>query len=105
MDELAGFITPDNHVNFLAKKLFQHAGELMDGSIAYLGENGGGPVELHTHEHNHLFIVVKGEAKIFLDERTLILHENESYLVDGHIPHAIWNNQEDTTVMIGLSVK
>ena len=44
------FITPPNHVNFLAKKLFGEIGEIIDGSIAYLQPNGGGPDELHTHD-------------------------------------------------------
>lgn len=105
MDGLDGFITPQNHIHFLAKKLFGHSGEIMDGSIAYLYANGGGPEEPHTHEHNHLFIVVKGEAKIMLNNSYVIISENQSYLVPGTIPHAIWNNQPDTTIMIGISVK
>lgn len=55
-----GFMTPPKHVNFEAKKLFGSAGQIIDGSIAYITLKGGGPTEQHTHEHNHLFIVVKG---------------------------------------------
>lgn len=99
------FITPSEHIHFLAKKLFGQMGEIIDGSIAYLENQGGGPIKLHTHEHNHLFIVVQGEAKIILGEKTVILKENESYLVQGTVPHSVWNNREDTTVMIGISVK
>ena len=100
-----GFITPPEHINFLAKKLFGEVGEIIDGAIAYLEADGGGPTELHTHEHNHLFIVVKGEAKIILDKDEKIVKENESFLVDGRIPHSVWNNVAGTTVMIGISVK
>lgn len=99
------FMTPPNHINFSAKKLFGDSGEIIDGAVAYLGKNGGGPTELHTHEHNHLFIVVKGEAKIVLSDEEVIVHENESYLVKGSTPHSIWNNSDETTVMIGISVK
>lgn len=99
------FITPPNHVNFLAKKLFGETGEIIDGSIAYLQPNGGGPAELHTHEHNHLFIVTKGEAKILLDDKEIIVKKDESFLVKGSIPHSVWNNTDDETVMIGISVK
>ena len=102
---MTDFITPPNHINFLAKKLFTGMGEIIDGSIAYLEKDGGGPSELHTHEHNHLFIVVKGEAKIILNNTTVIIKENESYLVEGAIPHSVWNNFSGTTVMIGISVK
>ena len=59
------FLEVPNHINFKAKKLFG-AVEIKDGAIAYIDLNGGGPVELHTHNHNHLFIVTKGEAKIQL---------------------------------------
>ena len=98
------FITPPQHTNFLAKKLFAAQGELIDGSIAYLEPNGGGPTEQHTHEHNHLFIVVSGEAKILLGTEEMILKANNSFLVNGNIPHSVWNNSAETTVMIGLSV-
>ena len=100
-----GFMTPPNHVHFLAKKLFADVGEIIDGSIAYLEKDGGGPAERHTHVHNHLFIVVKGEAKIIMGDETVIVKENESYFVDGSIPHSVWNNLSETTIMIGISVK
>ena len=100
-----GFITPPDHVNFLAKKLFANMGEIIDGSIAYLDENGGGPAELHTHAHNHLFIVVKGEAKIQYADHAVIVSENNSYLVTGKMPHSVWNNSTEQSIMIGLSVR
>lgn len=105
MNDFKDFVTPPDHTDFLAKKLFGNVGEIMDGSIAYLHANGGGPTKLHTHEHDHLFIVIKGEAKIILNDSHIILHENESYLVKGSIPHSVWNNQEDITIMVGMSVK
>ena len=67
------FITPPKHINFKAKKLFGAVGEIIDGSIAYVDLNGGGPEQQHTHEHNHLFIVVKGEAKVLLGEEEIII--------------------------------
>ena len=100
-----GFTTPPNHVDFLAKKLFDSVGEIIDGSVAYLGKNGGGPTEKHTHPHNHLFIVTKGEAKILLGDEEIIVKKDESFLVKGVIPHSVWNNIDDETVMIGISVK
>lgn len=99
------FITPPNHVNFKAKKLFGNMGEIIDGSIAYVDLNGGGPTEQHTHEHNHLFIVTKGEAKIKLGDKEIIVKKDESYLVEGKIPHSVWNNIDSETIMIGISVK
>lgn len=66
---------------------------------------GGGPTEKHTHAHNHLFVVVKGQAKILLDDVEVIVFENESYIVPGNIPHSVWDNTDDETIMIGISVK
>lgn len=100
-----GFMIPPNHVNFEAKKLFDSVGEIIDGSIAYINLKGGGPTEKHSHEHNHLFIVVKGEAKVCLDDDEIIIHQNEAYLVKGTISHSVWSNQNEETVMIGISVR
>ena len=100
-----GFMVPPNHVNFEAKKLFGSVGEIIDGSIAYINLKGGGPTEKHTHPHNHLFIVVKGEAKAILGDAEVIIHQDEAYLVKGTIPHSVWSNQDDETVMIGISIK
>lgn len=102
---MQGFSTPPNHVEFLAKRLFGNVGQIMDGSIAYLNNNGGGPIEKHTHEHNHLFMVVEGEARVELGDKTVILHKNDAFLVEGKIPHSIWNNTDRTTIMVGISCK
>ena len=67
-------------------------GRIVDGSVAYIELYGGGPTELHTHEHNHLFIVTEGEARIQLDDETVIIHKDEAFLVEGRIPHSCWNN-------------
>ena len=77
------FMTPPKHVNFRAKKLFREMGRIVDGSVAYIDLKGGGPTELHTHEHNHLFIL----------------------LVEGRIPHSCWNNTDGVTKMIGITVQ
>ncbi len=100
-----GFITPPNHINFAAKKLFGSMGEIIDGSIAYIDLKGGGPTERHTHEHNHLFIVTSGEAVVLLGEEKVIIRKDEAFLVDGKTPHSVWNNIDGETVMIGISVK
>lgn len=99
-----GFLTPPNHVNFEAKKLFGEMGKIVDGSIAYINLKGGGPTKQHTHEHNHLFIVTQGEAKVLLGDETVIIKKDEAFLVEGKIPHSVWSNQDEETVMIGISV-
>lgn len=100
-----GFITPPNHVNFQAKRLFDQVGDIIDGSIAYINLKGGGPVQQHTHEHNHLFIVVKGVAKVLLDKEKVIIRKDEAFLIKGTVPHSVWSDQDEETVMIGISVR
>lgn len=91
-------------MKFKAKKLFGESGRIIDGSIAYIDLEGGGPVEQHTHEHDHLFIVTQGAAKLLLGEEEIILKKDEAYLVKGSIPHATWNVSDGETVMIGITV-
>ena len=103
---MLGFVPPPAHVNFLARKLFGEEGEIIDVSIAYLQSEGGGPIGNHVHpQHDHLFVVTKGQARIPLGEEAIILGKDEVYRVSGSIPHSVWNHIEGETVMIGISVK
>lgn len=102
---MADFMTPPKHINFLAKKLFSGDRQFVDVAIAYMGKNGGGPTLLHTHEHDHLFIVTQGEAKIMLNDRVVIVKKDESFLVEGSIPHSVWNNNDTETVVVGITLK
>ena len=101
---MSEFITPPKHVNFKAKKLFGEMGRIIDGAVAYMELGGGGPTKQHTHDHNHLFIVTEGEAKVLLGDKEVIIHKDESFLVEGRIPHSVWNNTENATKMIGITV-
>lgn len=98
------FKTPPDHINFLAKKLFGDCGKIIDGSIAYIKANGGGPTTPHTHPYSHLFIVFSGEVTIRTEDGDIVLRENESYLVDGTKMHSVWNNLNSTAIMVGISV-
>lgn len=98
------FKTPPGHVNFLAKRLFGAGGTIVDDAVAYLAPGGGGPVEMHTHATDHLFIVVSGEARVLLGDGEVIVRANESCLVKGNVPHSVWNNTDGETVMIGITV-
>ena len=99
------FMTPPDHVNFLAKPLFGAEGAIKGGAIAYLAPQGGGPTAPHTHAHDHLFVVVKGEAKFLLGDDVVFVSANEAFRVKGTVPHSIWNNLDSETVMIGISIQ
>lgn len=101
-----GFATPAAHVGFVAKRLFgREDGCIKDGAVAYIEPGGGGPTVQHTHGHDHLFIVVKGEATIRLGERVVKVGENESFRVEGSVPHSVWNETGETVVMVGITVE
>jgi quercetin dioxygenase-like cupin family protein len=102
---MSEFMTPPEHVNFQAKKLFGAVGTIVDRAVTYMDLDGGGPTELHTHDHNHLFIVTEGEAKILLGEEEVIIHKDEAFLVEGRISHSCWNNIDGVTKIIGITVK
>jgi len=97
--------TPLNHKNFLAKKIFENIGEIIDGSIAYIDINGGGPQPAHTHPHNHFFIVLEGEIKICLNNEEIVLKKDQSLLVKGSISHSVWNNKKEQAKVLGINIK
>ena len=45
------------------------------------------------------------EAKKLFGDEEVIIHQDEAFLVNGLIPHSVWSNQDDETVMIGISVR
>ena len=48
---------------------------------------------------------VNFEAKVLLGEEEVIIRQDEAYLVQGSIPHSVWSNTDNETVMIGISVR
>lgn len=88
-----------------AKKLFRNMGSITEGSSVRVAPFGGDPAEQHTYEHDHLYIVTKGEITIFLCEDSMILKEDEFFLVKGFIPHSLWNHTYSETSLIDISVK
>ena len=100
-----GFITPNGHTGFLAKKLFDKMGNIQWGAIAYIEKNGGGSVNNHTHSDNHLFIVVDDEVRIVMGKKEMVVVKKQAVFVDGMMPHSIWNNGDNTAVVIKISTE
>ncbi len=80
-------------------------GKIHWGAIAYIEKNGGGPENNHTHSDSHIFIVVDGEVRIVMGDKEMIAGKNQSVFVDGMMPHSIWNNGDNTAVVIKISTK
>ncbi len=104
MDE-SEFTVPPRHNGFLAKNLFGESGKIKRIAIAYIEKCGGGPKGDHTHNENHIFIVVDGEARVVLGDKEIVIKKNESLFVDGTSPHSIWNNSDEVCRVIKISVE
>lgn len=98
-----GFMTPEGHQGFLAKKLFDEMGKIRWGAIAYIEKGGGGPANDHTHSDDHLFIIVDGRVRIVSGDREIFAGKDEAVFVEGMVPHSIWNAGEETAVVIKIS--
>lgn len=92
------------HINMKAKKLFGEQGAIRDGSIAYLEPGAAGPIPSHMHAHDHLLIVVHGAIRVEQDGNKTIIPANEAYLVKGNVPHTIYNEMDQITTMIAISI-
>ena len=101
----SAFITPPNHTGFRAKVLLsKKQGAVADLSIAYILPEGGGPTKSHTHDHDHIFFVVYGDAKLHVGEEYVLLKEDEAYHVPGGIVHSVWNNGKGELKMLGINI-
>lgn len=98
------FTTPPGHKDFSAKKLFDACGAVHWGALAYIAPNGGGPEGNHTHDDNHMFIVCDGEVQIEVNGTTHTVRKNESFFVDGRLPHSIWNRSDKTAQVVKISL-
>ena len=49
--------------------------------------------------------MVKGEATIRLGDRVVKVAENDSFRVDGSVPHSVWNETDETVVMVGITTE
>lgn len=98
------YITPPAHNNFKALKLWDEPTNFSDLSIAYIEPGGGGPMELHTHPYDHLFIVVEGEVTILEDGKEFVLREEEAYRVKGSVPHSVRNQTQERVTMLGMTL-
>ena len=101
---MEGFITPQGHKDFLAKKLFDRMGSIQWGALAYIEPNGGGPQGNHTHPEDHIFIVAEGQVEILLGDQARTVEKDGMLYVQGSIPHYIWNREKQNANVIKISV-
>lgn len=104
-----GFITPEGHVNFLAKKLFEAGdgfqGRVQWGAAAYIAQGGGGPQGGHTHPSSHIFVVTEGKVRVMLDGAAHTVEKDQAFFVPGGVPHSIWNDRPETAKVIKINLE
>ena len=57
----------------------------------------------HTHAENHIFIVTEGEATVISDGKEIAVRQDEALLIDGSLPHSIWNRTDKTITVVKIS--
>lgn len=100
------FITPPNHQGFLAKQLFANCeeGKILNGFVAYLDPNGGGPEPPHTHSQDHLFIVTEGCITFKVADREIVVKKDNSLYVKGEEIHSLWNRTDKIAKVIKINL-
>jgi mannose-6-phosphate isomerase-like protein (cupin superfamily) len=99
------YIDPPNHFGFRAKALLRkEQGTKVDGAIAIIDPKGGGPSPDHTHEHDHLFFVIKGTATIRMGFEEVTLNEDKALVVLGNVEHSVWKFADTELKMIGINL-
>jgi mannose-6-phosphate isomerase-like protein (cupin superfamily) len=95
---------PPGHLKFAAKWLAQkETGAPVNVFWGDVGHEGGGPEPRHTHPHDHIFIIVEGEAKVVIGDEEHLLGSQQAIHITGTIPHAIWNVGPGELKMVGIS--
>ena len=98
------FITPPNHIRFNAKKLFYDVNAtILDSALAYVEPGGGGPDPAHTHDQDHIFIVVDGCATIRVGNEYTIVQKDEALYIKGQVEHSVWNKTNELMKIIKIN--
>lgn len=99
------FFTPENHKDFKALKLASDIdANIRDCAIAFIEPGGGGPYPDHTHSHNHLFTVISGIIEINEGNEKKQVSEGMSIIVNGELPHSVWNIGTVRAKVMGISL-
>ena len=99
------FIHPQGYVNFRAKKLFGMSGKILSGIIAYIDEDGGGPRPEHIHEYGHIYMLIQGGIEINVNNEKIRIRKNETFFVNGTVPHSVRNYFKGLTILVILNVE
>ena len=73
--------------------------------MTHLEPGGGGPISVHTHPHDHLFIVTEGTMEARLPESVRRFGPDEALLVRGAELHEIWNAGSTPAVVVGITLR
>ena len=97
--------TPPDHRGFLVEMLLsRNNGDITDCLLADIEPGGCGAEPPHTHEHDHLFVVVAGKVTINLGDRVVDVPENCAIHVPGKVVHSVWNHDTQPAKMVGVNL-
>ena len=103
---------PAGHENPLApgvwkKVLFQKA-DLQPGTVQMVNWArlpAGNTFSPHYHEDmQEIFIILRGEAQIMVDQQTVVLREGDSILIDAREVHRMWNTTREDVDYIAMGI-
>jgi len=80
--------TPDKHYALFGRSI--HSGEKV--AVARIWMSAFGGAEIHEHDSEHVFYILKGGAKMFDGKETHYVEEGESIIVEPGEPHAFTGN-------------
>ncbi len=92
------------HTGVLAKILLKDCGNINNVGIEIIKPHGGGPNHPDLHRHDHMFIVVEGEIRAEISGATKVIKKDESIIVDGRLPHSIWNDADTPAKVVKISI-
>ena len=92
------------HTATKAKTLLRDCGNIINVAIVVMEPHGGGPNTPGLHRHDPMFIVVEGEIRAQIGGATKVVKKDETIMVDGRLPHSIWNDGDTPAKVVKLSI-
>ena len=81
-------ITPNKHYDLFARGLY--TGKNVAVGRVWMSAYGG--AEIHEHDGEHVFYILRGGAKMFDGKETYYVEEGDCIIVEPGVPHSFTGN-------------
>lgn len=96
---------PSDYTGYAARALLcKEEGSPADCCLAVIEPGGGGATPAHTHDHDHIFFVIEGAARIQIGEMSSLLTSNQALHVPGATIHSIWNCGDEELRILSINI-